>query len=114
MAYFWLVLSGLCSVAASIALKIAANTSNTNQTISILSIQGAFPYICAMVFYGLGFGLYALALKKLDLSLAYPLMVGISILGILAYGVLSGNELVSSSRIAGALLVMVGIFLLNR
>lgn len=114
MAYFWLTLSGLCSVAASVALKIAANTSNSNQPISILSIQGAFPYLCAIVFYGWGFGLYALALKKLDLSLAYPLMVGISILGILAYGILSGSELMTSSRIAGALLVLAGIFLLNR
>jgi quaternary ammonium compound-resistance protein SugE len=72
------------------------------------------PYLFALGIYGLGFGLYALALRRLDLSLAYPLMVGLSIVGVFLFATLSGTEAVSAPRICGAVLIMAGAFLVSK
>ncbi|WP_460548240.1 DMT family transporter [Comamonas piscis] len=71
-------------------------------------------YVFAVFFYGLGFVFYALSLKKLDLSIAYPLMVSVTIIGISAYGILLNGELMTVSKLAGGLLLIIGIFLINR
>ncbi|WMD19765.1 SMR family transporter [Achromobacter seleniivolatilans] len=112
MAYLWLVLSGACSVAASVALK-AAGASPAGALPASLAAQ-AFPYLAAIGAYGLGFGFYALALRQLDLSLAYPLMVAIAIAGVFIYGLLSGAESISGMRMAGAALIAAGVFLISK
>lgn len=113
MSYFWLALSALCSVIASIALKEGAHHGMGNEGV-LRASEGLLPYVIAIGSYGMGFGLYALALRELELSLAYPLMVAISIAGVLAYGIFFGNEAVTGVRLIGAALIAVGIFFLNR
>jgi small multidrug resistance pump len=61
--------------------------------------------------YGAGFALYAIALKRVELSVAYPLMVGITILEILLFGVVSGEAL-SLRTVAGAALLLFSVMLL--
>ena len=113
MSYFWLALSALCSVIASVALKVGAHNATGNEG-ALPTFSALLPYAIAIGSYGMGFGLYALALRKLELSLAYPLMVAISIAGVVAYGVFFGNEEVTSVRVIGATLIAIGIFFLNR
>ncbi|NMU89195.1 ligand-binding protein SH3 [Achromobacter ruhlandii] len=113
MSYFWLALSALCSVIASVALKVGAHNAMNSEGV-LRTFGGLLPYAIAIGAYGMGFGLYALALRKLELSLAYPLMVAISIAGVVAYGIFFGNEAVTSVRVIGAVLIAVGIFFLSR
>lgn len=113
MAYLWLALSALCSVIASIALKVGAYGAVGGGK-SLWSFSGLLPYAIAIGSYGLGFGLYAVALRRLELSLAYPLMVAISIVGVVGYGLLFGNEGVTGARVLGAALIALGIFFLSR
>ncbi|PTX03110.1 ligand-binding protein SH3 [Achromobacter mucicolens] len=112
MAYLWLILSGACSVAASVALKATGIAVPQGTASSFLS--QALPYLAAMSAYGLGFGFYALALRQLDLTLAYPLMVAFAIAGVFAYGLLSGTETVTTARMAGAAFIAIGIFLISK
>jgi len=109
MAYLWLILSGACSVAASVALK-AAGAGPAQATLT----AQALPYLAAVGAYGLGFGFYALALRQLDLTLAYPLMVAFAIAGVFVYGLVSGAESISAMRMAGAAFIAVGVFLMSR
>lgn len=109
MAYLWLILSGACSVAASVALK-AAGAGSAQATLT----AQALPYLAAVGAYGLGFGFYALALRQLDLTLAYPLMVACAIAGVFLYGLVSGAESISAMRMAGAAFIAVGVFLMSR
>lgn len=51
MAYLWLILSGACSVAASVALKAAGSSAAQAAAPSLLS--QALPYLGAIGAYGL-------------------------------------------------------------
>ncbi|HYG45727.1 MAG TPA: SMR family transporter [Bordetella sp.] len=110
MPYFFLVLASACGVAASVALKVGGASGFMRQA----GLAACAPYGLAVVAYGGGFVFYALALRQLDLTLAYPLMVALSMAGLLAYGVLVGHEPVGALRAAGALLIGAGIFLVSR
>jgi len=112
MAYVWLILSGACSVAASVALKLAGATSAQAAAPSLLA--QALPYLGAIGAYGLGFGFYALALRQLDLTLAYPLMVAFAIAGVFVYGLVSGTETITALRMAGAAFIAIGVFLISK
>lgn len=110
MAYVWLILSGACSVAASVALKLVGAASAQAAAPSLLA--QALPYLGAIGAYGLGFGFYALALRQLDLTLAYPLMVAFAIAGLFVYGLVSGTETITALRMAGAAFIAIGVFLI--
>lgn len=114
MAYIFLIISSAFSIAASVSLKMAALSNKSSELLNNKFTDQLLCYLCAVVFYGLGFVFYALSLKKLDLSLAYPLMVGVSIFGIFIYGLALGNELMTFSRLTGGVLLIIGIFLINR
>ena len=112
MAYLMLFLSGSCSALASVLLRIAARMGTTN--VAGLGDLASTPNLLrlgAIFAYGAGFVLYAVALKRVELNVAYPLMVGIAILEIFAYGLL-GGEVVSMRSVLGALLLMGGIVLI--
>lgn len=114
MSYFMLFLSGTCSALASVLLRVAGQMSVASSSMQGLASLLTMPNMLrvgAIVAYGAGFVLYALALKRIELNIAYPLMVGIAILEIFGYGLL-GGESVSARSAMGALLIMSGIFLI--
>jgi len=110
MAYLLLTFASGCSVLASIALKVAGSTDVEPRS----GFMVMAPYVVAVVFYCAGFACYALALRNLDLTLAYPLMVALSILGIFLYGILGAGETISAFRLVGALLIGIGIFFISK
>ena len=109
MPFILVALSSVFSVIASIALKTGGALGSPR-----VSWAGMLPYVLAVAAYGVGFGLYAMALRKLELSLAYPVMVALSMLGIFAYGTLWAQEAVTLHRSLGAGLIGIGIFLVLR
>ncbi|WP_244201122.1 DMT family transporter [Paraburkholderia rhynchosiae] len=69
-------------------------------------------YRCgALGAYGAGFVLYAIALKRVELSVAYPMMVAVTILEILLFGIASGDG-ASLRTVAGAALLIASVLLL--
>lgn len=109
MPYVMLFLSGTMSAIASILLRVAGRMPGM-ETMSHLMTMPNLLRVSAIAAYGAGFLLYALALKHIELSVAYPLMVGVAILEIFGYGLLGGDS-VSARSMLGATLVMTGIWL---
>ncbi|WP_230965400.1 hypothetical protein [Burkholderia stagnalis] len=67
----------------------------------------------SVVFPAIGFVLYAFAMRKANLSVAYPLMVAISILVVLGFTALHEHVL-RPTQAVGALVILVGIWLVTR
>lgn len=107
--------AGTMSAVASILLRIAAqyNGKLIASTITLASLS-SFPSLlrlCAIGAYGCGFVLYAAALKRVQLSMAYPLMVGTTIVGLILYDLVAHQGLTAKTA-AGSALLMVGVALI--
>jgi small multidrug resistance pump len=112
MQFIFLLLSGTCSALASILLRLAGKVSVQSDMLMFGMDGRSFLYrLAAIGAYGAGFALYAVALKRVELSVAYPLMVAVTILEILVFGVVSG-EVISLRTVAGAALLLVSVCLL--
>lgn len=114
MQYAYLFISGILGGIASISLKIASINSNKVSSLEFFTFNIAGTYLISIISYGLGFLFYGLALKKIELTLAYPVMVGITIISLFSYGYFIGNEVVSIYRVFGSILIFIGIFLIVR
>jgi small multidrug resistance pump len=85
MAIFLLFAAGTLSAIASVLLRVAAtmNTVLISGGLVSLGTLTSGPMLMragAIGAYGAGFVLYAIALRRVELSVAYPLMVGITML----------------------------------
>ena len=67
------------------------------------------PSILIFIFYGLSFALFVLALKRIDVSIAYAMWAGLGVLLISAVGILYFKEPVSALRIASTILIIGGV-----
>ena len=63
--------------------------------------------------YGVGFVLYAVALRKSTLGVAYPVMVAISMLVVLSFTGLY-EHLLRPMQVVGAVVILIGVWLLMR
>jgi small multidrug resistance pump len=113
MPFFLLLLSGTCSALASILLRVAGQVIAVRSDVLILGFadRPLLLRLAAIVAYAAGFAFYALALKRVELSVAYPLMVAVTILEILLFGFVSG-EAMSVRTIASAALLLASVMLL--
>jgi small multidrug resistance pump len=100
--YFALVASGLFGAIASIFLRAAGHHET-----SAMLLRGM-----AIASYGAGFVLYAISLKRIPLTVAYPLMVGVSIITVAIFSAVVEHN-VTSRQVAGAAIVMAGIWILT-
>lgn len=103
MSVLYLVLAGVLGGVAGMLLRLAS-IRNTNGEISSLYL------VAALVFYGAGFILYSVGLRKVALSTGYPLMVGVSM--VIAFGFdLYMREQIGAVPVIGAALILVGVAL---
>ena len=116
MAFFFLFAAGTLSALASILLRVAATINAAPApgalvSLATLSSGPVLMRIGAIGAYGAGFVLYAIALRRVELSVAYPLMVCVTILELFGYG-LFASEAVTVKATAGAALLAAGIYLI--
>ncbi|WP_410016127.1 EamA family transporter [Sodalis sp. C49] len=106
-AFASLFFSALCSAIASIILKYNDKlwfvSSITNVTLAKIPAVG---------FYGIGFILYSIGLREMDVSRAYPIMVSFAVIQLMILGYFFG-ETMTLKMLFGALLVVIGIFIIN-
>ena len=112
-------ISILFSVAAQFSLKAGMSSEGVKQSLALpLSLRTIFPVMTnvnilgGFLLYGLGAIVWLGVLSKWDVSKAYPL-VGLGFVLTVAIGYLVGEQ-VSTSRIAGIILICIGIFLVGR
>lgn len=105
--YIYLFFSALCSAFASVLIKYP-------ERIGILSITSneVLTKLPAIIFYGIGFVLYSVGLRNIDVSRAYPIMVAFAILQVIALGSCLGEE-ITLKMIIGSSFVVVGIILIS-
>jgi multidrug transporter EmrE-like cation transporter len=106
--FLWCAGAALASALASLLIKFA-NQAGSDWNLVRLAWLGA-----ACTTYGLGFISYSVALQKLEMSLAYPIMTGVAIACVALIGATVLDEAITPARIAGMLLVAAGAFLLSR
>jgi len=71
------------------------------------------PSVLMFVLYGVSFVFMALALKKIEVSTAYAIWSGLGTALIAAIGIYWFQESVSLPKLAGMVLVIAGVVLLN-
>jgi len=113
--YFILGLGVIFNVLAQIFLKMGMkNFSLAMYGESVLfklkEIITNFPLVFSVLLYGLGFVAYAIALKNIELSKAYPVASVAMILLIFVISILFLGESLNSSKIIGIVLSILGIF----
>jgi multidrug transporter EmrE-like cation transporter len=106
--YFWCMLAAVASAVATLLIKLS-HQPGAEWTLARLGWLGA---ACAA--YGVGFVCYAIALQKLQMSLAYPVMVAITMVLVAVTGYFALQEALTASKLAGMLLIALGAFVLAR
>ncbi|KVQ79064.1 hypothetical protein WK07_14675 [Burkholderia multivorans] len=109
--YLTLMLSSIASAGASVLLKSAADLSPDSAPLYQL-LGSAGLKVLAVGCYGVGFIFYSISLKSIQLQVAYPVMVGLTILLLFVYGFLFSQS-ISVLSVLGAMFVCVGIFLIS-
>jgi small multidrug resistance pump len=71
-------------------------------------------FMFGLLFFGGGLLLYARALKDIPISLAYPIMVGVTMTALSLLAIISLGERVEFRDAIGAGLVLTGVALLSR
>ncbi|WP_423394299.1 small multidrug resistance protein [Burkholderia sp. LMG 21824] len=108
----WLIViaSGAFGGLASLLLRVAALKGVALGESSLLPwiVRGA-----AVGAYGIGFVLYAVALRKTSLGIAYPVMVATSMLVVLAFTALH-EHLLRPMQAVGAVVILIGVWMVTR
>ena len=71
------------------------------------------PNVLVVVGYGLSFFFLALALKQIPLGVAYAIWSGLGTAGAVLAGILVWRESLSLAGVAGIVLIIAGVILLN-
>ncbi len=106
--YLWCALAAATSALATLLIKLSGQ-HGADWNLTRLAWLGG-----AVFTYALGFLCYSLALQKLEISLAYPVMTGIAMAMVAALGFAFLQEPMSWSKAAGMLLIAAGAFALTR
>ena len=98
-----------------IYLLIAILTEVVGTTLMKVSqgLTRLVPSVLMFVLYGISFVFMALALKKIEVSTAYAIWSGLGTAMIAAIGIVWFSESVSLPKIAGMVLVIAGVVLIN-
>lgn len=107
--FIFIVLASIANALASIFLVLNTDTSASHSSISVTRY-----FLLAIAFFGVNFLLYSKALEKIDVSVAYPLLVVISIAIIYAFSIYYYDKQVSYLQIFGSVLIAAGLYLVLR
>jgi small multidrug resistance pump len=94
-------------------LAIVAEVSGTTCVKLSQGFTQLLPSVLIFVFYGLSLGFLGLALKKVDLSLAYAVWSGLGIAFIASVGVLYFREPITTVKMVSLALIVAGVIGLN-
>lgn len=108
LGYAWCAAASLFSALATYLIKVSTHHGPDWNLLRLFWLGSA----CGS--YVLGFVAYSLALQKLQISIAYPVMTAITMVLVAAIGALALGEQITPAKAAGMLLLAGGAFLLAR
>ena len=106
--FLWCAGASLASALSTYLIKMSGQAGSDWNLARLLWLGSA----CAS--YGLGFVCYSIALQKMQISLAYPVMTAITLALVALTGYAALQEPMSAAKLAGLVLVGAGAFLLAR
>ena len=106
--YLWCSLAAVASAAATLLIKMSSQHGSGIDLQRLAWLGGAGGA------YALGFICYAVALEKLQISLAYPAMTAITMALVTVLGCVVLNEALTLPKMAGIILITAGAFVLSR
>lgn len=95
--YMYLAIAIFFEVCGSTCMKLSDGFSNL------------LPTALIFVFYGISFGIFSIALKTLDVSLAYAIWSGAGTLAITVIGILYFREPATALKMVSIFVVMIGV-----
>ncbi len=101
MAWIYLLLAIIFEVVGTTNMKLSKGFSKT------------LPSVLIFIFYGLSFIMLTLALRKIDLSMAYAIWAGLGTVFIVVIGMLWFKEPATFVKIASIGLIILGVVGLN-
>ena len=101
MTWLYLVLAILLEVSGTTCMKLSEGFTRM------------VPSILLVVFYTLSFGMLTLALKKIDVSVAYAIWSGVGMALIASIGVLWFKEPATALKLISLALIIIGVVGLN-
>lgn len=114
MKWIILLLGILSNASASVLVKVAMTPPRRLPTLSEpFSLMRNLPLIAGVVLYGIAFLLYALALTKLPLNVAHPILTSGAIGMVALFSHFFFHEAFSWNTLAGIAFVVVGVALIT-
>jgi len=101
MSWLYLIFAIILEVSGTTSMKLSQGFSRI------------IPSILIFVFYGISFFFLALALKKIEVSIAYAIWSGIGTALIAVIGILWFKESVTVLKVVSTVLIIVGVIGLN-
>lgn len=106
--FLWCALAALASATATLLIKLSSQQGADWNVVRLAYLGGAGAT------YALGFVFYSVALQKLDMSLAYPVMTGVAMAAVAVFGIAILGESFTASKMVGMLLIVAGAIALAR
>ncbi len=114
--FFLILISAASNATFNILLKTALSkipkTTPFTETMLYL-IKGPYLWVCGSLFI-IAFTCYTLALQKVNLSIAYPLLVSAVSLTVITASLIFLNETLTLTRVGGISLLLIGVWLIAR
>ena len=107
ISYLFLVIASLANAGANIAMKFAGIQAPDGG----LKLYFSGYFFAALFMFGINLIFYSQALRAMPMFIAYPILVGLSILFVMALSVLCLSEAPTFLQLIGMLIIMLGIYL---
>ena len=96
-----------------LAIAILFEVSGTTMMKESHSFTRLTPSLLMFIFYGIGFALMTVALRRIDISVAYAIWSGVGTALIASIGFIWFREPVTPAKIVAIALIIIGVVLLN-
>jgi small multidrug resistance pump len=96
-----------------LAVAIVFEVSGTTMMKQSHSFTRLVPSLLMFFFYGIGFALMTIALRRIDISVAYAIWSGVGTALIASIGFLWFREPVTPAKVLAICLIIAGVALLN-
>ena len=101
------------SVTGLVLFKYASNHANNSVMVPVLGIVLSKYSLIGLICYGISFVLYISVISKFDLGYIIPIIGGVNNILIILASVILLNEVLTLNVIIGAVIVTVGIVVMN-
>ncbi|MEN9649278.1 MAG: hypothetical protein RL094_245 [Candidatus Parcubacteria bacterium] len=109
MSIIYLIVAFILNGTANVLLKLGAKKGLVLHGFSLQTISANALFLLGFICFGLNALFYFLALRTLPITVAYPIMVGMSLLIINTFAYVSLGETITTMQMVGYALLIVAI-----